>query len=426
MQTLSGNTNIVNCHDVLDIAHENDPGWDIYIRMELLTPLLRHLGNASIVPDEQVIRIGRDLCNALVLCEKRRIIHRDIKPQNIFVSEVGDYKLGDFGIARIKEGTETGTMRIGTYDYMAPEVYSGSKYNHTVDIYSLGLVLYWLLNERRGPFLDLSVPPTDAERSSARSRRMSGEPLPPPAHGSTALQSILLKACAFLPQDRYQGAEELLSDLVLLGAGARFTPDHGDEHTVGFFHGAPPIHQDTEVIHSPAVNPTPPAAPAKPSVSPWRVPVITSVCILVVGITAFLILRGKSDDSAEEESPAPVVESIIPTEALILTSTPEPTPEPTPTPTPEVIRPGPDDLLGADSRIIEPDEYAWLDAYETKYVASGGGYGIYLRYGPSLDYQKFDTILDGTSVTVLAEQNGYSLVIAPGRKIGWCRADSLF
>ena len=256
---------------------------------------------------------------------------------------------------------------------------------------------------------------------------MSGEPLPPPAHGSAAMQSIVLRACAFLPRDRYQSAEDLLSDLTRLGAGVRFSPDHSDEHTVGLFHRDLPIRQETEAVRSPAAYPAPlAAAPAKPSTSPWRIPVIASVCILVVGITAFLILRGKSDDSVDAESPAPIVESVIPTEAPTPAPTPEPTPEPTPTPTPEVSRPGPDDLQGTDSRIIEPDEYAWLDAYETRYVRSAGGYGIYLRYGPSLDYQNFDTVRDGTSVTVLAEQSGYSLVVAPGRKIGWCRADSLF
>lgn len=104
------------------------------------------------------------------------------------------------------------------------------------------------------------------------------------------------------------------------------------------------------------------------------------------------------------------------------------TPMPTPynTPTPEKSRPGPDDMTGADSRVEVPEHYAWLEDYETRYVFSPGGYGIYLRYGPSQSSNNFDTILDSTAVTVLADQAGYSLVIAPGRKIGWCRSDSLY
>lgn len=70
-----------------------------------------------------------------MLCKKHNIIHRDIKPANIFASGNGDYKLGDFGIAKTIEQTSGGT-KIGTYDYMAPEVYHDQPYGNTADIYS--------------------------------------------------------------------------------------------------------------------------------------------------------------------------------------------------------------------------------------------------------------------------------------------------
>lgn len=211
---MNGCSNIVNCDDVRYVQHADGFGWDIFIKMELLSPLTKALPECP--SDELVIRIGRDLCNALVICRKHGIIHRDIKPQNIFVSENGDYKLGDFGIAKAVEKT-TGGTKIGTYKYMAPEVYNNQPYGHSADIYSLGLVLYWLLNERRLPFLPL--PPEKLRAGmdeAARLRRFSGEVLAAPAHGSETLKKIVLKACAFDPVQRYADAEEMRSELETL------------------------------------------------------------------------------------------------------------------------------------------------------------------------------------------------------------------
>ena len=152
MAKLKGNSYIVDCDDLQYTPHENGIGWDIVIKMELLTPLIDALQNP--ISDEQVIHIGKDICNALIVCKKQNIIHRDIKPQNIFISPNGDYKLGDFGIAKVAESTTAGT-KTGTYKYMAPEVYNNRPYGTSADLYSLGMVLYWLLNERRAPFLPL-------------------------------------------------------------------------------------------------------------------------------------------------------------------------------------------------------------------------------------------------------------------------------
>lgn len=217
MRKMNGSSNIVNCDDVRYVQHDDGIGWDIYIKMELLTPLAKAL--PAEVSEDQVIRIAMDMCAALELCQKHNIIHRDIKPQNIFVSENGDYKLGDFGIAKTVEKTMGGT-KTGTYKYMAPEVYSNKPYNSTADIYSLGLVLYWLLNERRMPFMPL--PPEKLRAGmdeESRNRRFSGEKIPAPKNGSRELKRIILKACAFDPKDRYQSAREMREDLMRLSGG---------------------------------------------------------------------------------------------------------------------------------------------------------------------------------------------------------------
>ena len=215
MRKLNGNSNIVNCDDFRYVQHDDGIGWDIFIKMELLTALPKVL--PAQVPEDMVLKIARDMCAALDLCSEHKIIHRDIKPQNIFVSKHGDYKLGDFGIAKTVEKTMGGT-KIGTYKYMAPEVYNNQPYGTTADIYSLGLVLYWLLNEKRMPFLPL--PPAKLRvgaEEEARNRRLSGETLPEPAHGPDWLKRIVLKACAYDPRDRYQTAREMRLDLMAEG-----------------------------------------------------------------------------------------------------------------------------------------------------------------------------------------------------------------
>ena len=222
MRKMNGSSNIVNCDDVRYVQHDDGIGWDIFIKMELLTPLTKAL--PAVIAEETVIKLAKDICTALELCKKHEIIHRDIKPQNIFVSPNGDYKLGDFGIAKTVEKTIGGT-KIGTYKYMAPEVYNNQPYGSGADIYSLGLVLYWMLNERRMPFLPLPPEPLRAGADEeARYRRFSGEPIPAPIHGSPALQSIVLKACAYDPKARYHSAAQMLEDLNSLDGGAVIPP----------------------------------------------------------------------------------------------------------------------------------------------------------------------------------------------------------
>ena len=215
MAEMKGHTNIVYCDDIQCIPKDKDEfGWDIYIKMELLSPLVKSLG--QIETEKDVIRLGVDICSALVLCERRDILHRDIRPQNIFISRDGDYKLGDFGIAKMVEQTSGGT-KIGSFNYMAPEVFNYEPYGHAADIYSLGLVMYWLLNEQRMPFVSLPPEvPSAEEINVSRKRRFRGEKLPAPVHGSDMLKQIVLKACEFDPSARFSSAEEMLARLSLL------------------------------------------------------------------------------------------------------------------------------------------------------------------------------------------------------------------
>ncbi len=212
LQSLKSAKNVVGIEDYRIIERTDRQGWDINIRMELLTPLNMYLGDRKMT-EQEVIRLGCDICEALEVCEKKKIIHRDVKPENIFVNEFGDFKLGDFGVARKLEHTVVASYK-GSPNYMAPEVFKGEEYDSRVDIYSLGVMLYRFLNNKRLPFVDTQKSSTSpSEREKAWKRRVSGDPFPKPCEASAEAARVILKACAFKREDRYGTAREMLEAL---------------------------------------------------------------------------------------------------------------------------------------------------------------------------------------------------------------------
>ncbi len=209
MNTLRGHSNIVSYEDHAVIEREDGHTWDVLMRMELLTPLVDTLTAGGSMERKEAIKMGIDLCTALEVCSQKNIIHRDIKPENIFISPLGYYKLGDFGIARKLEQTIGGLSKKGTYSYMAPEIYKGEPYGAGVDIYSLGMVLYRMLNKNRGVFLpQYPMPIGYNDKEEAIRKRMTGEAIPLPIDAQDELGRIVCKACAYVPGERYKNPTE--------------------------------------------------------------------------------------------------------------------------------------------------------------------------------------------------------------------------
>lgn len=215
MYQLRGTTNIVSYEDHKVRKHASGIGWDILIRMELLTPLDVYMEHHRMTRQD-IIRLGIDICKALERCRALDVIHRDIKPGNIFISEQGDFKLGDFGIARTIEAYDDvlELSRKGTISYMAPEIFKGMQYSFDVDIYSLGIVMYRLLNDNSLPFMpQQSLKPTYKDVANANQLRLKGEMLPYPSGDHTQLAEIVLKACSYRPKERYQNPQTMREQL---------------------------------------------------------------------------------------------------------------------------------------------------------------------------------------------------------------------
>lgn len=210
MTRLKGNSYIVSYEDHQIIPHADGIGWDIFVRMELLTPLQEYIRDHTPFTQADTVKLGIELCRALEVCGQHQIIHRDIKPENIFATETGDFKLGDFGTARITDQTKGASTRTGTNMYMAPEVFRGERYDSRVDIYSLGLVMYRLLNDGRLPFFPAyPAPITFSDRENAMAQRMNGVAFPAPKYADAKVAEIIVKACAYNAEDRFATPAEM-------------------------------------------------------------------------------------------------------------------------------------------------------------------------------------------------------------------------
>lgn len=249
MSKLKGSAHIVGYEDYAVVKHPNSFGWDILIRMELLTDLPSYLLSRE-VTQPLVARMAAELCAALEECRREGVIHRDIKPDNIFVTKDGSFKLGDFGVARTIEKTASGLSKKGTYTYMAPEVYRGEAYGASVDLYSLGIVVYKLLNHNREPFLPPYPQPIHySDKNQALVRRINGEMLTQPDRADAAMFAVIRKACAVDPAERYASATEMKRALLALQREAKPSPEQTapeptlQEGTVSIFSAAEPTAQ---------------------------------------------------------------------------------------------------------------------------------------------------------------------------------------
>lgn len=193
--------NIITVYDVG--VHENA----YYLSMEYVAgPDLKQAREQLTLA--QKIQIILDIAKALDFAGKKGYVHRDIKPENILLRHDSyGAVLMDFGIARAAEAdltvTQTG-MALGTPHYMSPEQAKGQAVDHRSDLYSLGVVFYYLLTG--------SVP-YHADSAVAIGIKHITEPVPALPEFLQSLQKFIDRLMAKLPEDRYQAAAELVADL---------------------------------------------------------------------------------------------------------------------------------------------------------------------------------------------------------------------
>lgn len=184
-------------------------GYEIYLLNYYRRTLERHLKKEPLT-HLSAINMGIDLCAALALCREMGYLYVDLKPSNIFVNTASQsYHLGDLGFLSLDSLKYASLPDRYRSDYTPPEVADAfATLNTTMDTYALGLVLYQAYNNAQLPF-------TDPESKAALLAQLAaGESLPAPAYADYEMAEIILKACAYKPEDRWQTPEEMAQALI--------------------------------------------------------------------------------------------------------------------------------------------------------------------------------------------------------------------
>ncbi len=199
--------NLVQVHDLELMGTAN------YIVLEFVRgKSLRDRLNHGPIPLPQVFAIMHGCLQALDYAHKHAIVHRDMKPENVLLSDEGMVKVADFGIARLTDdsgmggtATKTGTT-VGTPQYMSPEQVASSKVDGRSDLYSAGIMFYELV---------VGQPPFTASDADGpftlMAKHVQAPPKPPSVHRpglDMGLEEVILKSIAKRPEDRYQTGHE--------------------------------------------------------------------------------------------------------------------------------------------------------------------------------------------------------------------------
>ncbi|HEY8635557.1 MAG TPA: serine/threonine-protein kinase [Candidatus Dormibacteraeota bacterium] len=199
--------NLVQVHDLEQIGDAN------YIVLEFVKGRsLRDMINQGPVPLPQTFAVMHGVLQALDYAHRHAIVHRDMKPENVLLSDEGNVKVADFGIARLTDdsgagstATKTGTT-VGTPQYMSPEQVASSKVDGRSDLYSAGIMFYELV---------VGQPPFTASEADGpftlMAKHVQAPPKPPSVHKpglDMRLEEVILKSLSKRPEERFQtGAE---------------------------------------------------------------------------------------------------------------------------------------------------------------------------------------------------------------------------
>jgi eukaryotic-like serine/threonine-protein kinase len=253
---------------------------------------LRDLMRQGPLPLERATSIAAQVADALDYAHQQGLVHRDVKPANVLLTEDGRPLLTDFGIARALDAsqrlTRTGTQ-VGTPEYMAPEQAQGDPADGRADIYALGIVLYEMLTGQV---------PFHAATPMATLYKQVHDPLPPLQRARLAiphwLEAAVKRALAKRPEDRYHKASDFARDL-------RQQTEHGARRR----------------------TPTPVRQPQRRSPVPLLIGAIVAL-LLILAVGAALLLGSGGGQPTDTDSTILVTRVILPEEVVTRVVTPEP------------------------------------------------------------------------------------------------------
>ena len=201
-------------HSNITIIHaiEKD-GDNVFIVMEFIDGIeLKEKVKSSTISTKELINIAIQIAEGLEAAHKKGIVHRDIKSQNIMITNEGKVKIMDFGLAKVKGGsqlTQIGST-VGTVAYMSPEQTRGDEVDHRTDIWSLGVVIYEMLTGKM---------PFKGDYDQAIIYSILNDEPDPVTENDEGLKQIIGKSLAKNPDERYQTAGEIAEELITISQG---------------------------------------------------------------------------------------------------------------------------------------------------------------------------------------------------------------
>jgi beta-lactam-binding protein with PASTA domain/predicted Ser/Thr protein kinase len=265
-----------------------------YIAMEYLDgPTLKEeITRRAPLPEPEAINYATQALAALDAAHRQGVVHRDIKPHNLVLTDEGRLKVTDFGIARAantQQMTEVGSI-VGTAQYLSPEQARGLAVGPQSDIYSMGVVLYEMLSG--------DLPFTGDSAVDIAMKQVSDAP--PPLHSrnrlvSPAMEQVVMRALAKDPALRFQSARQMTEELARVGRGQSASSDTQQATRViaadqtRVIRPPPPAEGATNVLRPPP----PPERPApRRSALPWLLVLVLLVLAAVAGFVVFKMLNG--------------------------------------------------------------------------------------------------------------------------------------
>ena len=268
-----------------------------YVEGETLKDLIRR--EAPLEP-RRAINIALQILAALRIAHQQGVVHRDVKPQNILMQPDGKVKVADFGIASAggdSEMTEAGSI-VGTAQYLAPEQARGLTVGPPADLYSVGIVLYEMLSGRVPFEGDTAVNVAMRHVQEAPAPLGDRNPLVP-----AALESVVMRALAKDPRDRYQSADEMGIDLDRVRQGLPVSDETAVIGAATLAMARPTERMPAETMVAPPLPPR--AAPSGRPGNPnrrrlWILLIAIGVIALAIAAGVFAFTRGDGGGSTTQ------------------------------------------------------------------------------------------------------------------------------
>ncbi len=302
------------CEGAHCIALEYVPGVSLDKRLKQEPPLTAN----------EIVELAGQIAAGLDYAHRRGVVHRDVKPGNVLLSDEGAVKITDFGVAKLvsMDVTQTG-IALGTPAYMSPEQIQGKPLDGRSDQFSLGVMLYQMLTGRR---------PFGGESTHAMLYQiLHAEPERPVAVNGAlppAVDRVLLRALSKEPQERYPTCTALARDLAAAVAGALAAAGTAETFRYPVKPGAstPPPPPAPPTVPPPRSESTAVTPEKKKSFLPWVLGCLGAILLLLAGSCALLFLVDwdkLASDSPATSEPSPVTAPLTSDEGIATDSAPD-------------------------------------------------------------------------------------------------------